>query len=141
MRCQRGELRRLRAALYVAMATAIPSLFFILLGTLLLTAASQRLTKTDATEPTFGLSPASTRRSIPLRNASAAARYCALENKSVTLMGIPAKIASSMAGRPSLVPGILIRRLGRPARACRFLAAAKVLAVSNASNGDTSNET
>src|SRR5579884_244009 len=37
------------------------------------TAASQRLTKTEATDPTLGLSPASRRRSIPRKNASAAA--------------------------------------------------------------------
>jgi hypothetical protein len=29
------------------------------------------------------------------------------------LIGTPAKIASSMAGRPSLVPGILMKRFGR----------------------------
>src|SRR5256886_8130695 len=50
-------------------------------------------------------------------------------------------MASSMAGSPSLVPGILMRRFGRPARACRVLAAASVLAVSWASSGDTSNDT
>ena len=64
------------------------------------------------------------------RNASAAARYCSRENRSVTLIGMPAKIASSMAGRPSLVPGILMNRLGRPARAYSSLAAREVLAVS-----------
>ena len=59
----------------------------------------------------------------------------------MTLIGMPAKIASSMAGRPSFVPGILMNRLGRPARACRLLAAASVLAVSWAKRGDTSNDT
>ena len=39
-----------------------------------MTAASQRLMNTEATEPTSGLSPASMRRSMPRRNASAAAR-------------------------------------------------------------------
>jgi hypothetical protein len=38
-----------------------------------------------------------------------------------------------MAGNPSLVPGILIRKFGRPARACSAVAAASVLAVSCAS--------
>src|SRR5262249_55599464 len=63
------------------------------------------------------------------------------ENKRVTLTGIPEKIASSIAGRPSFVPGILIKRLGRAARANRSLAAARVLAVSWARVGDTSSET
>ena len=67
--------------------------------------------------------------------------YCSRENSSVTLTGTPAKIASSMAGKPSLVPGILMKRLGRPARVESFLAAAMVLAVSCASNGDTSSDT
>ena len=57
------------------------------------------------------------------------------------MTGTPAKIASSMAGSPSLVPGILMKRLGRPARACKSLAAASVLAVSWARRGDTSNDT
>jgi hypothetical protein len=68
-----------------------------------MTAVSQRLMNTEATEPTSGASPLSIRRSIPRRYASAAAMYCSRENKRVTLTGIPAKIASSMAGRPSLV--------------------------------------
>ena len=55
---------------------------------------------------------------------------------------MPAKIASSIAGRPSLVPGILMKRLGSAALArCRSLAAARVLAVSCASSGDTSRDT
>ena len=110
-------------------------------GTLSLTAASHRLMNTEATDPTSGWSPAATRRSMPRKNASAAARYCSREKRSVTLIGMPAKIASSMAGSPSLVPGILMRRFGRPARACRALAAARVLAVSWASSGDTSSDT
>ena len=32
----------------------------------------------------------------------------------MTLIGTPAKIASSMAGNPSVVPGILMKRLGLP---------------------------
>ena len=75
----------------------------------------------EATEPTSGFSPAAIRRSTPRRYASAAATYCSRENSKVTLIGTPAKIASSMAGRPSLVPGILMKRLGRPARAWRAL--------------------
>ena len=71
--------------------------------------------KSDATEPTFGPRPASIRRSIPRMYASAAARYCSRENKSVTLTGTPLKIVSSMAGSPSGVPGILMKRLGRNA--------------------------
>src|SRR6516164_8097957 len=42
-------------------------------GTLPATAASQRLTKTDATDATSGFSPAAMRRSMPQRNASAVA--------------------------------------------------------------------
>ncbi len=42
----------------------------------------------------------------------------------------PAKIASSIAGRPSFVPGIFMKTLGRPARAYRSLASRSVLAVS-----------
>ena len=78
---------------------------------------------------------------MPRMNASAAARYCSGENRSVTLIGMPAKMASSIAGSPSLVPGILMRRFGLPARACSSLAAASVLAVSCASSGEISNET
>ncbi len=44
----------------------------------------------------------------------------------VTFTGTPAKIASSMAGSPSAVPGILMNRFGRPARPCRSRAAASV---------------
>ena len=81
------------------------------------------------------------RRSTPRKNALAAARYCSRENKSVTLMGTPAKMASSIAGKPSFVPGILMKTFGCAARAYKSLAAAKVLAVSYASNGETSRET
>ena len=99
-------------------------------GTLPATATSQRLTNSDATEATSGRSPAAIRRSIPRKRASAAARYCSRENNSVTFTGIPAKVASSIAGTPSRVPGILMKRLGRAARACRSFAAASVVAVS-----------
>ena len=110
-------------------------------GAFFATATSQRLTKSEATEPTSGFSPAAMRRSMPRRYASAAATYCSPENSRVTLTGTPAKIASSMAGRPSLVPGILMRKLGRPARAWSALAAARVPAVSRASRGETSRDT
>ena len=99
-------------------------------GTCLATATSQRDMNTEATEPTAGSRPPAMRRSTPLRYASAAARYWPAENSSVTFTGTPAAIASVMAGRPSGVPGILMNRLGRPARACRSLAAATVPAVS-----------
>src|SRR2546421_8202296 len=72
-RCHRGELSRERYALYVRFAIAIPSSSRRLSGTLSATAVSHRLMNTDATEPTLGLSPASIRRSMPRRNASAAA--------------------------------------------------------------------
>ena len=39
----------------------------------------------------------------------------------MTLTGTPAKIASSMAGSPSSVPGILMNRFGRLALACSAL--------------------
>ena len=120
---------------------AMPSLLCKASGTLSATATSQRLTNNDATEPTSGFSPAAMRRSIPRKYASAAATYCSPENSKVTLTGTPAKIASSMAGRPSLVPGILMKRLGRSARAWRALAAARVPAVLRASKGETSKDT
>ena len=80
---------------------AIPSRSLSDCGTLLDTATSQRLMKIDATERISGVNPASMRRSTPRMNALAAVRYCSSENNSVTLTGIPAKIASSIAGRPS----------------------------------------
>ncbi len=120
---------------------AIPRRFFNASGTFASTAASQRLMKTEATEPTTGFSPASMRRSTPRRNASAAATYCSREKSSVTLIGTPAKMASSMAGRPSFVPGILMKRFLRAARPERSFAAASVLFVSYASSGETSSDT
>ena len=81
------------------------------------------------------------RRSMPRRYASAAARYCSRENSSVTLIGTPAKIASSIAGSPSFVPGILMKRLRRPARAWSSRAAASVVFVSYARSGETSSDT
>ena len=74
---------------------------------------SQRLTNSDATDSTAGRRPASMRRSMPRVYASAEARYWRGENSSVTLIGTPAKIDSSIAGRPSSVPGILMYRFGR----------------------------
>ena len=63
------------------------------------------------------------RRSMPRMYASAAARYCSRENSSVTLIGTPAKIDSSIAGTPAGVPGILMKRFGRAAAACSRAAA------------------
>ena len=60
----------------------------------------------------------------------AAARQWAVEKRSVTFTGVPAKIVSSIAGSPSAVPGILIRRLGRAARPARCAAWAAVAAAS-----------
>ena len=110
-------------------------------GTLPATATSQRLMKSEATEATAGFRPAAIRRSTPRRYASAAATYCSREKSSVTLTGTPAKIASSMAGSPSAVPGILMKRLGLPARLWRSTAAARVLFVSWARSGETSSDT
>jgi hypothetical protein len=55
--------------------------------------------------------------------------------------GTPAKIASSMAGSPSGVPGILMNTLRRSAFACSSCAQRNVVFVSRASSGDTSSET
>jgi hypothetical protein len=49
-------------------------------------------------------------------------------------------MAASMAGSPSGVPGILINRLGRAARECRYATAAMVLRVSWTRSGDTSRD-
>ena len=98
--------------------------------TLPATATSHRLTKMDATEATAGFRPASMRRSTPFMKASAAATYWSREKSSVTLTGTPAKIASSIAGMPCAVPGILMKRFGRAARPCRSFAAATVLSAS-----------
>jgi hypothetical protein len=46
--------------------------------------------------------------------ASAAPRYWSGENSSVTLIGIPAKIDSSIAFRPASVPGILMKKFYSP---------------------------
>src|SRR5438067_7590751 len=54
---------------------------------------------------------------------------------------MPAKTASSIAGRPSTVPGILMKTFGRPARACRSLTSASVVFVSCTSSGETSSDT
>jgi len=54
----------------------------------------------------------------------------ALPKNSVTLIDTPAKIASSIAGSPSFVPGILMNRFGLAAFAWSVFAAARVLAVS-----------
>lgn len=59
----------------------------------------------------------------------------------VTLIGTPLKIDCSMAGRPLGVPGILMNRLGRAARACSRAAAWMVPAVSFARSGETSSDT
>jgi hypothetical protein len=53
---------------------------------------------------------------MPRMKASAMALYDSTENSSVTFTLIPAAIASSMAGTPASVPGILIIRFGRSTR-------------------------
>ena len=106
--CQRGEPSSSRYALYVRRATAMPRRLRLSAGTRSFTATSQRLTNSDATDSTFGSSPAARRRSMPRRYASAAATYCSRENSSVTLIGTPAKIDSSIALTPAFVPGILM---------------------------------
>ncbi len=96
-----------------------------------ITAASQRLMNTEATEPTPGFSPASMRRSMPRRNASAAATYCSRENSSVTLIGMPAKMdfldsRQAFLGSGDLdeqvrQPGSRVQILGRGQRAGRVI--------------------
>ena len=117
MRRHLGVSWRAQAAAQVRRAMAMPSWFFRSGGTFEATAPSQRLTKTEATERTSASRPAAMRRSMPRSHASAAARYCSREKSRVTFTGMPAKVASSMAGSPSLVPGILMWRFLRPARA------------------------
>ena len=72
--------------------------------------------------------------------ASAAPRYCSVEKSSVTLIGMPAKIDSSIASRPASVPGILMKML-QAARECRSATCAMVALASSASSGETSSET
>jgi len=56
-------------------------------------------------------------------------------------MGTPAKIDSSIAGSPSGVPGILMKRFGRAARAQSAFASAIDVFVSNAIVGYSSSDT
>ena len=104
-------------------------------GRLSATATSQRLMNTDATDPTAGLSPARS----GARCRVAGLRRCQIllaREQQRDVDREPAKVASSMAGRPSVVPGILMNRLGlrpghevpwrRPgSRRCRGPTAAK----------------
>ncbi len=61
--------------------------------------------------------------------------------ESVTLTGTPAWIVSSMAARPAGVPGILMKRFGRPAFSHSLRASLIVVPASFASRGETSSET
>src|SRR6185437_2968392 len=76
-------------ALWMRWPIAMPRRSFSSAGTLSVTATSQRLMNTDATESTLGDLPSAMRRSMPRIQASAAARYCSRENSSVTLIGTP----------------------------------------------------
>src|SRR5215467_17 len=60
-------------------------------GTFPVTATSQRLMKSDATDVMSGCKPASMRRSMPRMKAFAAATYWSSEKRSVTLIGTPAR--------------------------------------------------
>ena len=113
------------------LAIAIPSWLRSAAGTLSATAASQRLMKTDATEPTSGLSPASMRRSMP--------RMIRLGRREVLLAREQERHVDRDAGEDRLLDrgqaflraGNLDEQVGTPpARANRSLAAASVLAVS-----------
>ena len=57
------------------------------------------------------------------------------------ITGTPAKIVASIALRPAVVPGILMKKFGRPARACNRAASLVVVAASLARSGETSSET
>ncbi len=80
------------------------------------------------------------RRSMPRMNASAEARYCWVENSSVTLIGMPWKMHSSIAVVPALVPGILMNRLLMSAMACRAFTSRIVPAESSTRSGETSSD-
>src|SRR5207237_9994223 len=58
-----------------------------------------------------------------------------------TLRGDAGEVCLLEGGQAFLRAGILMKRLGRPARACRAFAAARVLAVSWARTGETSRDT
>jgi hypothetical protein len=75
----RAEHRAIRVV--IRFAIVMPSWFRRVSDTLPITAASQRLTKSDATEVTLELSPASIRRSMPRKASSATARYCSRERR------------------------------------------------------------
>ena len=68
-------------------------------------------------------------------------RYCSRPKISVTLTEMPAAMVSVMAGQPSLVPGILMRRLGWSTIRQSSAASLTVSPVSWAKPGDTSIET
>jgi hypothetical protein len=129
-RRQRSDEKKRQYSAYVVCPIAIPSRFRRSSGTDPATAASQRLMKIEATEPTPAGRPASTRRSMPRVYASAQARYCGAEKRSVTFTGTPAKMVSSIARSPSVVPGILMKRLGRMPRPWS-LAASSAVAVAS----------
>ena len=105
------------------------------------TTTSRRLTESEATDSTFDSSPASMCRSIPRRQALAAATQCSRTNSKVTLTGTPSKIDCPMAGTPSAVPAILAQKFGRAAGACGRAAAWMVPVVSFASSGEASSDT
>ena len=63
-----------------------------------------------------------------------------MSNSRVTLIGIPAKIDSSIAGSPAGVPGILMKRFSRSAFVWSRAACSIVAAVSSAISGETSSE-
>jgi hypothetical protein len=64
-----------------------------------------------------------------------------VEKSRVTLTGTPAKIVASIAFKPAAVPGILMKKFGRAARAWSRAASAAVVAASSARRGETSSET
>src|SRR3954449_5313134 len=73
-------------------------------------------------------------------NAPATFSYASVENSSVTFTLMPSKIACSIAGSPSSVPGILIITLGRSTRRQYSRTCARVASVSCAPWRSTSRE-
>ena len=103
---------------------------------------STRETKNDATDARVdGSPPSSTKRSSPRMYDSATCRWRSSEKMSVTWMGMPAAIDSSIAFSPGSVAGILMKTFGRSTILLRRRASSIVFSVSKAMFGSTSSDT
>ncbi len=119
----------------------MPSVLRNFAGTFSSTATSQRLMKTDATEADVRVQPG--------RDAAFDAAQIRIRGGKVMLARKQQCHVDRHAGKCRLfdrrqafgVPGILMNRFCRPARACSCLATAMVVFVSYASSGDTSSDT